>query len=110
MGNTMGTIKEYVLENFNENEIKGICTNGMVSGFRNLIYYKDTCAFHDLYEEEIWQMLWDDKEEQGLDSIPDLIASFRGKEVGGMDQFKNLLCWYAVEKVCFDLSNEEVII
>ena len=104
----MKTIKEYVLENFDSQQIIDICGNGMACGFGNLIYYTDTCAFHDLYEEEIWDMLESDREEMGCKTIVELIVSFNGqKNVGSLTQLKNLLCWYAVEKVCFDLMNED---
>ena len=80
----------------------------MESGFGNLIYYRDTCDFHDLYEEEIWDMLEADREEMGYKTIMELIVSFNGqKNVRSLTRLKNLLCWYAVEKVCFDLMNED---
>lgn len=99
----MSTIKEYVLSNFEADTIRDIVNHGMAAGFGSLVYYKDTCAFHDKYEEEIWRMLLDDAENEGC-SILKLIAQFNGAEnVGGVDQLKNILCWYAVEKVCWDL-------
>lgn len=100
----MSTIKEYVLANFEADTIRDIVNHGMAAGFGQLIYYKDTCAFQDEYEGEIWQMLWDDAKNEGCGDILKLIAQFNGAEnVGSMDQLKNLLCWYAVEKVCWDL-------
>jgi hypothetical protein len=81
--------------------IKNVVEHGCVSGCApGLVYYSETVAFHDEHESEIWDMLHEDAEEQGI-SIVKLIASFNGGEnVGSMDQFKNLLSWYAVERVC----------
>ena len=103
----MSTIKEYVLEQFALEEMRDICTIGMVGGFGNLIYYADTCAFHDKYEDEIWYLLEADREEMGCKSVLEVLAGFNGaKNVGSMMQLKNLLCWYAVEKVCGELLEE----
>lgn len=104
----MKTIKQYVLDNFSMDEIKDITEHGMVSGFGALIYYKDTCAFHDEYEDEIWDMLEEDRINYGHSTILELIADFHGsKNVGSMDQFKNLLCWYSVESVCQQIIDEQ---
>lgn len=104
----MKTIKQYILENYDMTEISQIAEEGCVSGCAStLIYYTDTCAFHDEYENEIWDMLEDERQNQGYDSIMELIANFNGtKNVGSMDQFKNLLCWYSVESVCQQIINE----
>jgi hypothetical protein len=103
----MRTIKEYILENYDEEEMKDICKHGCVSGCASgLIYYHETVKFHDEYEKEIWDMLFDDAQDQDM-TILELIASFNGKkDVYDIEQFKNLLCWYAIEKVCFGIVNE----
>jgi len=80
------------------------CVSGMVS---ELIYYTDTVAFHDEHEVEIWDMLWDTSRELGDDNILELIASFNGsKDVGSMDQFKNLLAWWAFEETARQIAYE----
>lgn len=102
----MQTIKQYVLNNFETTEMQDIQAHGMVSGFGSLIYYKDTCAFHDEYEIEIWNMLQEDAENMDM-TICEFIASFNAqKNVGSMDQFKNLLCWYSVERTICDILND----
>jgi hypothetical protein len=78
--------------------------SGCASG---LVTYDETIKFHDEHEEEIWDMLYDDAEGQGL-TIFALVKGFNGqKDVGSMSQFKNLLTWYAVERVCLEIVNEE---
>lgn len=97
----MSTIKDFILENFSPEEIKDITEHGLVSGIGSaLIYYKDTVAFHDKHESEIWDLLYDQANEQSL-SILEFIAELNGhKDVGGIEQFKNLLAWFAAEHVC----------
>jgi hypothetical protein len=105
------TIKDWVLNEVKDGSInleevvKYGCVNGCVS---SLIYYADTVKFHDKFEEEIWEMLYDEYQEFGFNSIPEYIASFNGsKEVGSLMQFKNLLAWYAVENVSRQILDEK---
>jgi hypothetical protein len=104
-------IKDWVLDEVKDGSInleelvKHGCVNGCVS---SLIYYADTTAFYNKFEEEIWEMLFHDHQEFGFNSIPEYIASFNGsKDVGSIDQFKNLLAWYAVEDVARRLLDEK---
>lgn len=103
----MKTIKEYVLEEFSKEEMKDICFHGMVNGFGQLVYYHDTVNFHDTYEDEIWDMLEEDRISFGHKTIMNFIGSeMNTKDVGSMDQLKNLLCWWAVERTCLSILNE----
>lgn len=101
------TIKEWVLENYEYETIVDITKHGMVSGFGQLVYYSDTVKFHDEFEGEIWDMLYEDAGSMDM-TIMELMASFNGqKNVGSTDQFKNMLCWYSVERVCNEILNEK---
>jgi hypothetical protein len=103
----MKTIKEWVLENYEYDTIVNITNHGMVSGFGQLVYYTDTVKFYDEFEVQIWDMLYEDAENAGM-TLMELIASFNGqKNVGSGDQFKNLLCWYAVEEVARQIVEEK---
>ena len=105
------TVKDWVLNEVKDGSInlKEVVEHGCVNGcVSSLIYYEDTVLFHDKFEEEIWEMLYDEHEEFGFKSIPEYIASFNGsKEVGSLMQFKNLLSWYAVENVARQILDEE---
>ena len=84
-----------------------IANFGCVNGFDGLIYYSETVEKYNRYEAEIWDSLFQDAEEQGINCLQ-LIASFNGsKDVGSNDQFKNLLVWYYIEKLAFDIVNQE---
>lgn len=103
----MQTIKQWVFDNFDASDIQAVSEHGCVSGAApGLIYYHETTAFHDAHESEIWDMLHDDLNDMGL-SVMELITEFNGsKHVDSMAQFKNLLAWYAVERICNDIVNE----
>jgi len=99
-------IKQYLLDNYEMTEIKDIAEHGCSGGIGGFIYYHETNKFHDDHEDEIWDMLHDDAQDQGCTTI-ELIAQFNGqKDVGSINQFKNLLCWYAVEREANTIINE----
>jgi len=104
----MKTLKEWVIDNFDQNEISDICKYGCVDGFSGITYYHETCALYDQYNEDIWERLWDLKDAMGDSHVLQTIASFNGaKDVGSDTQFKNLLVWYAVEQIADELVNRE---
>lgn len=79
-----------------------IASHGCSGGFPYITYYSDTVALHDKFEAEIWDMLGDDAGDMGM-NVPELIASFNGsKDVLTMVAFKNLLVWYACEKLAHE--------
>lgn len=103
----MKTIREWVENQYEIETMQDIINHGISGGFSGMTYYTETCAFHDEYENEIWDMLRNDAEEQGL-NILELIGTFNGGiHVGSMEQFKNLLAWYAVESVCRLIIDEK---
>jgi hypothetical protein len=103
---TKQTIKQHILENLELDTIQDIVNHGCSGGVGGFIYYQETTAFHDENEEEIWDMLWEDSKDHGITAM-ELIAEFNGqKDVYTMTQFKNLLCWYAVERTCNEIINE----
>ena len=74
------------------------CSGGTIS---ELIYYEDTAAFYEKYQDEIWRRLNDMAQDMDCESILHLIVTFNGaKEVGSHLQLKNLLAWWAAEEVC----------
>ena len=100
----MKTLKDWFKENLSDSA-KDLAQYGASSGFSGIIYYKETTALYNEYTEEIWDMLEEDRESIGHKTILELIASFNGaKDVGSDEQLKNLLVWYACER----LAQEEV--
>ena len=100
-------IKDWIKRNLDKDQIKEVVEHGCVNGtVSELIYYADTSAFHDAHEEEIWEMVYESAEGQGL-TILEFIATLRGGLVGSMYQLKNLLAWFAVEEHCYTMQNSE---
>lgn len=99
------TFREWMLNQFDHNELSDICTHGANAGWSGLIYYSDTSDLYEKYSEDIWGMLYEDYQSQGSASCLELIISFQGaKDVNSDDQFKNLLVWYAAERIAFEIT------
>ena len=108
---TKETIKNWVLNEVKEGSInlKEVVEHGCVNGgVSSLIYYEDTIKFHDKFENEIWEMLFDEYQDFGYKNVFEYIASFN-LNVCSIDGVKNLLSWYAVENVASKLLDEEEI-
>lgn len=103
----MTNLKQWVKDNYDLDKLTDIVQHGCASGcVPSLIYYTDTVAFHDKFADEIWDLLTEQAEDQGVTEL-ELIASFNGqKDVSSMTQLKNLLAWFAVEAVAYELINE----
>ena len=98
------TFREWMLNQFDRDELSDICTHGANAGRSGLIYYSDTSDLYEKYSEDIWEMLYEDYQSQGAASCLELIISFQGaKDVNSDDQLKNLLVWYAAERIAFEV-------
>lgn len=88
---------EWIAKNYEFETLKDICEHGMVAGFGQLVYYKDTCEFYDKFSEEIWNLLSEASSECGYTEM-EYFGHLNGqRNVGSDTQFKNLLCWFAAE-------------
>ena len=108
--NSFSTFKEWMLNQFTLNELADLCNYGAQGGFSGLIYYSETTALYDQYQDDIWEMLEEDRVQYGYQSCSELIASFNGaKDVSSDYQYKNLLVWYATEKIAFNITQGEYL-
>ena len=101
----MITLKDWLLEHLKE-ELKDITTHGCQEGFPRLTTYSETSALYETHEKEIWKMLSEDAESLGDGNILNFISSLNGsKNVDDETTFKNLLVWYAVERLANQIIN-----
>lgn len=120
--NKLNTIKEsgneltkYVIDDilaqgkdYQDGYIKDVlehgCSSGAVGG---LIYYNDTTAFYDKYNEEIYNLLEELRQSLGNPNILSVIADFNGaQDVGSDTQYKNLLAWFGYEESMRHIAEE----
>ena len=108
----MTTIKEWVLETQSPEDIQNISDNGCINGTcKELFFYYDTVEFYDNHKDEIWEMLREEAENFGYKNIFEFLGTWSNyaKDVDDDTTFKNLLAWWAVENVCYEIIfNEEV--
>ena len=105
------SIREWLLDTQERSTIEDVTRHGCQGGtISELIYYHDTSAFYQKYQDEIWDKLEDTRADMGLDSILKLIATFNG-HVGSDLQLQNLLAWWATEitcqEICIDWDTDE---
>ena len=88
-------------------DIRGLAEHGADGGWQGLTYYRETCALYQKHKEEIWEMLFEDAEEFGM-SWASMIDGWRSaKNVGSVDQFENLMVWYAAERTARRIVDAE---
>lgn len=104
------TFHDWMRRQFNHNELADLSNYGAVCGFGGLIYYHETAALYNQYHEEIWEMLEEDRQSFGMNTCSEVIASFNGaKDVVSDEQYKNLLVWYAAERIAYELTQGEYL-
>jgi hypothetical protein len=102
----MKKIRNHLINNYSKEEIKDMAEYGLQGGFSGFIYYSETEAFHDQFEDEIWDLVHGSAQDMGYESSLDFINSFNySKNVGSMTQLKNVLTWFAVEEASRSLVN-----
>ena len=75
---------------FTYNDLSDICNHGCSIGFNGLGTFEETTALYDQYREDIWQMINADHKKNGR-------------------EFKNVLIWWAAEKIAYDLTQGEYL-
>ena len=103
----MSKFKKYILDTYDTDQLKDIANHGMSGGVNGFIYYEETTAAYEFYEEEIWDKLAEEAEGLGYSSVINMITSFNGsKDVICGATFKNLLVWWFVESIAQDFIRE----
>jgi hypothetical protein len=83
-----------------------IANHGADAGFPKITYTADTCKIFDKFGDEIWSMAVEDAEEIGYNNVAAMIAEFvRSDMLSSIDSFKNLMVWYACEKLAQRLAD-----
>lgn len=94
---------------FNANlkqQARDIANHGADSGWPCITYTQDCCNIFDKFAAEIWEMAADDAEQMG-ETICQMIAGFRRADMADTwDGFRNLMCWYACEKVAREIEDK----
>lgn len=92
---------------FTPQERRDIANHGADSGWSGITYTTDCVALYEKHEDEIWDMLSEDADSMGYPNAVALTTTFKRSDMlNDPAQFKNLLLWYAVERVCQQEQDE----
>ncbi len=91
--------KEWFQENLSE-EASDIDQHGADAGWPHITYTNDCVKLYNQYQEDIWEMLNEDVGAMGYKTPIALIATFKRIDMAFSDGgLKNLLVWYACERI-----------
>ena len=95
------SLKDYVIKNFDREKIKFIANEGFNAGINELDYEENTPFLFDKYSQEIWHILYFCSQEYEL-TIPKYLSliSHDERELETLDEFKDLIVWHAIQKIC----------
>lgn len=94
------TFRSWMRANFSTRELQEIAQRGADTGWHGLTYTSDTVKLFDRFSDEIWDMAVSDAEDMGSANVAEFISTFRRSDMlGSIDTFKNLMVWYAAEKI-----------
>lgn len=102
------TFKAWFKENLWE-YASDIANHGADAGFPHITYTTDTVKLFDQYGDEIWEMAVNMADDMGDKNVAAMIAGFqRSDMLSTLDQFKNLMVWFACEELARDYERENV--
>ena len=85
-----------------------IASHGADAGYPKITYTADTVKIFDKFADQIWSMAVEDAEEMGYKNAAAMIAEFNSSNMlDTFDSFKNLMVWYACEKLAHQLVDAE---
>ncbi len=83
-----------------------IAQQGADGGFPYITYTTDAVKIFDKFASEIWEMAVEDASDLGAKNVAAMIANFgRSDMLDTFDSFKNLMVWYACEKLAQQLTD-----
>lgn len=99
------SFRAWMKNNFTKGELRDLANHGADTGWQGLTWTKDTVELFDKYGEEIWDMAYEDAQDYGAANTLAFVAGFNRVDMAdNLDGFKNLMVWYAAERI----AREEV--
>lgn len=97
------TFREWFDQNLSDHASE-IAEHGADAGWPHITYTSDTVEIYDQFESDIYDMLNDDADSMGYDNIEEMISKFgRADMLSWPEGRKNLLVWYACERIAQEL-------
>jgi hypothetical protein len=85
---------------------RDIAEHGADCGYPCITYTRDCCDIFDKFADEIWEMAADDAEAMGSLNVMHFVSGFRRADMAdSWDGLRNLMVWYACEKVAHEIAD-----
>ena len=101
----MSTLRDYLIENYEHNELVDICNHGCVNGFTGLIYYSETVALFEKFKNDCFEILNNYRDETGENGFPDYIS----QNSSTYETFCNSVIWFCVEYLAYEITQGEYV-
>lgn len=106
LAHSKNSFKAWFIENLGDcaSDIAG---HGADFGWPYITYTKDCVELYDKFRDEIWKMLNEDADSFGHKNPMEFVVTFNRIDMADSeDGLKNLLVWYACERVAHELEGE----
>jgi len=78
-----------------------------LESFPCITYTADKICIFNRFQNEIWDMAVEEAESLGCKNVADMIAGFRRADmVENIGTFKNLMVWFACEKLAWEMARD----
>jgi len=105
MTRLLAAIREH--SGMDDDQIREAGEHGADAGWPGFTYTNEAAGFTRDNAELVYELLGEDAEEFGYDSIPAFVATFaRADMADSRDGYDNLLAWYALERAGRYLAEE----
>ena len=79
--------------------LRDVASHGADTGWNGFIYTQECAEFYEANKEDIWELLRESAEDEGIHPLA-MVAQFgRGGMATDHNGFANLLAWFALEEV-----------
>ena len=95
--------KEYIKNNYTIEDLYTISHHGCEGGINGMIYYTETTAIYNQFEDELHEIIDENWQESGF--FPEYII----KNFGSPQIFRNNVVWFCAEVVAGELLLDEEV-
>lgn len=101
------SFRSWLLANLSKNELRGLAEHGADAGWPGLVYTQDCVQLFDKFSAELWGLMVVDALDYGYQNVAEFMASWRRADMlNDFDTFRNLIVWFAAEKIARELTDD----
>lgn len=96
------TFKQWLLDNYEHNELADMANHGCSGGVGGMIYYRETLALYARFADDLHELLAEYKDATG--ELPPKVV---GALAESATSFQNIMVWFGAECVANELTQGE---